>query len=166
MLRRLLDVSRLLERLLGWAVGVLVLVILVIVTGQFLDRHVIDLPWDAPDQLARICIIWLTFLGTALALSEGAAIRIDLIDHVLPPRLLAWRDLLFDCMLLALVLVIAVKGWKVVQIGANQLLLGTPFTADLPYAGLFTGMVLAAFFVALRIMRRAIEGVAPAEEHR
>ena len=160
MYRQILTIARGLEVALSWAIAALVILILAIVTGQFLDRHVIDLPWDAPDQLARICIVWLTFLGTALALSEGAAIRIDIIDHVLPRWLHTWRDALFDCILLALLIVIAVKGWAVVKIGASQILLGTPFTADLPYAGLFVGLLLAAFFVAIRIIRRIAGHVA------
>jgi TRAP-type transport system small permease protein len=164
MVRHLLAISRGLERILGWATVVLVVLILAIVSGQFVDRHLVDLPWDAPDQLARICIIWLTFLGTALALSEGTSIRIDLIDHILPPRMIAWRDRIFDIVLLVLLVVISIKGWSVVQVGASQLLLGTPFTADLPYAGLFAGVVLASIFVAIRLVRRVVEGLSPNEE--
>ncbi len=164
MMRYLLALSRGIERIIGWATVVLVVLILAIVSGQFIDRHIVDLPWDAPDQLARICIIWLTFLGTALALSEGTSIRIDLIDHILPPRMIAWRDRIFDVVLLGLLSVISIKGWSVVQVGASQLLLGTPFTADLPYAGLFVGVVLASIFVAIRLAGRVVECLPPIEE--
>lgn len=148
---------RLVERVLGWAIALLVAIALAIVTGQFIDRHFFDLPWDAPDQFARIAVIWLCFLGTALALTEGSTIRIDLLDHVLPARLIAWRDAVFDVVLLGMLAVLVVKGWTVVRIGASQILLGTPFTADLPYSGLFVGAVLGALFVSMRIVRRALQ---------
>jgi len=50
--------------------------------------------------------------------------------------------------------VLIVKGWTVVKIGASQILLGTPFTADLPYSGLLAGVALGAFFVSVRLLRR------------
>lgn len=156
MLKAVLDIVTLIERVLGWAVAVLVAIALAIVAGQFVDRHFFDLPWDAPDQFARITVVWLCFLGTALALPQGSAIRIDLFDHVLPARFLAWREMIFDVLLLAMLLVLAIKGWTVVQIGASQILLGTPFTADLPYSGLFVGALLGALFIATRIVRRLL----------
>src|SRR6187399_1298694 len=89
-------VLQILERVTAVAIAILVALIMVIVVGQLVDRHFVDLPWDAPDQYARIAIVWLCFLGSALALSQGASIRIDLLDHWLPERFVAWRDLLFD----------------------------------------------------------------------
>jgi TRAP-type C4-dicarboxylate transport system permease small subunit len=159
MLKTIEAVLRMIERVAGLAVAALVAVALIIVSGQFIDRHFIDIPWDAPDQFARITIVWLCFLGTALALSEGAAIRIDLFDHVLPPRMLAWRDAVFDLLLLGMLAVLVVTGWTVVQVGASQLILGTPFTADVPYSGLFFGALLGAVFIGARILRRVL-GVA------
>jgi TRAP-type C4-dicarboxylate transport system permease small subunit len=159
MLDMLAAVVGLIERLLGWFVALLMLIALTIVSGQFIDRHFFDLPWDAPDQLARITVVWLCFLGTALAIVGGSAIRIDLVDHVLPPRVIAWRDVVFDVVLLGLLLVLIVKGWTVVKIGASQILLGTPFTADLPYSGLLVGVALGAFFVSVRLLRRVFEAL-------
>lgn len=159
MISVIMRVADILERSLGWLVACLMLLALGIVTGQFVDRHFIDLPWDAPDQFARITVVWLCFIGTALALVEGSAIRIDLLDHVLPQRVIAWRDTIFDLVLLGMLIVLAVKGWTVVQVGSSQVLLGTPFTADLPYSGLLVGSVTGAVFVATRLLRRALQAL-------
>lgn len=149
--RRALAVT---EHLFGLVVAGLVLMLLLLVTGQLVDRHVVDVPIDAPDQYVRIAIIWLTFLGFALAIAEGTAIRVDLIDHWIGPgmkNLLAW---LSDLAMLAMAVVIAVKGWRVVEVGASQYLLGTPHTAALPNAGLFVGAVLMCLFLAARLISR------------
>jgi TRAP-type C4-dicarboxylate transport system permease small subunit len=157
MLKMILIAVRLIERLTGWAVALLVAIALVVVAGQFIDRHFFDLPWDSPDQFARITIIWLCFLGTALALSDGAAIRIDLFDHWLPHRVLVWRDSIFDVLLLAMLIILVVTGWTVVKVGSSQFILGTPFTADVPYSGLLVGSALGALFILARILRRALD---------
>ena len=156
-------VLQILERVTAVAIAILVALIMVIVVGQLVDRHFVDLPWDAPDQYARIAIVWLCFLGSALALSQGASIRIDLLDHWLPERFVAWRDLLFDLAILGILLLLTVKAWTVVKVGSMQVLLGTPFTADVPYAGFLVGSGLAAIFVAIRIARRLV-GPMPARE--
>ena len=164
MLDRILSLIATIERVLGWVVALLVVTALAIVTGQFIDRHLIDVPWDAPDQFARITIIWLCFLGTALTLSEGAAIRIDLLDHVLPARFRALRDTAFELVLLALLVALAIKSWTVVKIGASQLILGTPFTADIPYSGLFVGLMLGIVLRGARLLRRAAGRLRPRTE--
>ena len=150
---------RAIERVAAIAVAILVVIIMAIVIGQLVDRHFVDLPWDAPDQYARIAIVWLCFLGSALAISDGTSIRIDFIDHVLPARLIAWRDALFDAGLLALLVLLVVKSWTVVKVGGSQILLGTPFTADLPYSGLFVGSIVAALFIGARLLRRIVQAV-------
>jgi TRAP-type C4-dicarboxylate transport system permease small subunit len=160
MLGWLLIGARLIEKMAAALVAILVGLALCIVLGQFIDRHFFDLPWEAPDQFARIAVIWLCFVGTALALSRGDVIRIDLLDHIVPRWAVSWRDMLFDVVLLALLLLLAVKGWTVVRIGSMQILLGTPFTADLPYSGLFTGAVTGAILIAARLLRRLIERAA------
>ena len=76
---------RLLDRLLAWCVAAIVVFLVVIVTSQLVDRHFIDIPIQAPDQYARIGLVWLTFLGFALAIRGNVAVRVDVIDHFLPP---------------------------------------------------------------------------------
>ena len=142
------------ERVLGWAVIVLVAALLVLIVGQLVDRHVVPLPIDAPDQYVRVGIIWLTFLGFALAVSERSAIRVDLIDHWLSPRARDRLALACDAMMLAMAAIVTIKGWRVVEVGASQFLLGTPYTAALPNFGLFLGSLLIVVFLAARLLAR------------
>lgn len=156
MLAVLARTTRLVERVTGWVVAALVLFLVAIVVGQLVDRHAIDVPIHAPDQFARVGIIWLTFLGFALAINDGSAIRVDLIDHWIPERPRRIMAVISDVLLLAMSAFIAVKGWTVVEVGAGQYLLGTPFTAALPNTGLFVGAVLIVVFLAARLCRRLL----------
>jgi len=148
----------LVERLIALAVVLLVAALVALVTGQIVDRHLLPLPIEQPDQYVRVGIVWLTFLGFALAVSERSAIRVDLIDHWLSARARDRLGLACDGMMLAMALVVAVKGWRVVEVGASQLLLGTPYTAALPNSGLFVGTLLIVLFLGARLALRLAGG--------
>lgn len=145
---------RVLETLTEWLVGALVIFLVGLVASQVVDRHFIDVPVDAPDQLARIAIVWLTFLGFALALRANVTIRIDILDQFLPrwPRLVL--QALFDLAILALLILLIFKTWRIIEVGGTQIILGTPFTAALPNTGMFVGVTLMALFTVGRMMRR------------
>ena len=145
---------RWLDRLLAWFVAALVVALVGIVTSQLVDRHFIDIPIQAPDQYARIGLVWLTFLGFALAIRGNVAVRVDIIDHFLPPAARRWVGIVSDLMLLLMLCVLAVKGWAVYEVGAGQLILGTPFTAGLPNAALVVGVALMILYVLLRLVAR------------
>lgn len=161
MIERLATAARLVERALGWAVAALVAVVLAIVALQLVDRHFFDTGLQAPDQLVRIGLVWLTFLGFALAVQTGANIRIDFLDHWLGPGLQRSLAVLFDAMMLALCGLLAVKGWRVVEVGAGQQLLGTPFNAALPNTGFLVGVILMGLFLAVRLARSVFGRVTP-----
>ena len=143
-----------LDRLLAWFVAALVVALVAIVTSQLVDRHFFDIPIQAPDQYARIALVWLTFLGFALAIRGNVAVRIDIIDHFLPPAARRWVGIVSDALLLLMLGVLAVKGWAVYEVGAGQLILGTPFTAGLPNAALVAGVALMILYVLVRLVAR------------
>lgn len=151
---------RWLDRLLAWFVAGLVVFLVAIVASQLVDRHFIDIPIQAPDQYARIGLVWLTFLGFALAIRGNVAVRVDIIDHFLPPAVRRVVGIVSDAMLLVMLGVLAVKGWAVYEVGAGQLILGTPFTGGLPNAALVAGVALMIFYVALRLVARC-RGIEP-----
>lgn len=151
---------RWLDRLLAWFVAVLVVGLVTIVTSQLVDRHFIDIPIQAPDQYARIGLVWLTFLGFALAIRGNVAVRVDIIDHFLPPAARRWVGIASDAVLLVMLGVLAVKGWAVYEVGAGQLILGTPFTTGLPNMALVVGVALMIVYVAVRLVARC-RGIEP-----
>jgi len=142
------------ERVLEWLMAVLVMALVVIVASQFIDRHFVSLPMAAPDAYARVILVWLTFIGFALAVKGGLNIRVDLIDSHLPPRVRRLLEYLFDVLMLLLTLVIGFHGWRLIVIGRDQERLGTLLTEAWPSAALFASCILLVLFLALRIALR------------
>jgi len=160
MLGALAAAERGVARVLRHAIGLLVVALLVVVSLQVVDRHFVNVPIDAPDQLVRIGLVWLCFLGFAAAVEAGANIRIEFMDMWLGPRARRVLAIVFDLAMLALCVLLIVKGMRVVEVGAGQQLLGTPFTAALPNAGFVVGVALTAFFVSVRLLRRLFDPTA------
>ena len=145
---------RLVERALEWLIAVLVAALLVIVASTFIDRHFVTLPMAAPDAYARVILVWLTFIGFALAVKGGLNIRVDLIDARLPAKARRALDYVFDLVMLGLTVMLGVNGWRLVVIGQDQERLGTMMSEAWPSGALFVSCILLVLFLVLRIALR------------
>jgi TRAP-type C4-dicarboxylate transport system permease small subunit len=153
-----------LDRLVEWVVVALMVTLVVIVTLQFVDRHFIDTGMAAPDQYARVALVWLTFIGFAIAVRSMLNIRVDLIDSRLPPRARVSLEVLFDALMVLLLAVMVPGCWRLIEIGKDQDLLGTVFTAAIPAAGVLIALVLMLLYVGLRLIARLLRFELPHPE--
>jgi len=155
---------RLIDRLVEWVVIALMITLVVIVALQFVDRHFIDTGIAAPDQYARVALVWLTFIGFAIAVRAAVNIRVDLIDARLPSKVRAALEIGFDALMVVLVAVMVPGCWRLIEIGKDQDLLGTAFTAAVPAAGAFIGCILLLVYVGLRLVARLLHYELPNPE--
>jgi hypothetical protein len=124
----------LLDVLIEWVVVALMVSLVVIVSLQFIDRHFIDTGIAAPDQYARVGLVWLTFIGFAIAVRAALNVRVDLIDaHLQQNQTCSRADIRCadDCPARGL----GAGSWRLMEIGKDQMLLGTVFSAAVPAAG-------------------------------
>nr|WP_300310598.1 TRAP transporter small permease [Halomonas sp.] len=71
--------------ILGWFLAFTLLVMTVLIFWQFFARFVIGKPLYFSEEIARFCMIWLTFLGAGLAFRKGLLISIDIaLEHAGP----------------------------------------------------------------------------------
>jgi len=154
-LRILARFTHLLERAFQVLVIAVVVAMIAVVGAQFVDRRMVDLPLAAPDQYARIGLVWLTFAGFALAIRSGTNIRVDLIDARLPARVRRVMGMVFDVTIVVLLCVILQHCWRLIEIGSDQLLLGTSLSAAVPAWGLFVSCLATLPFLAERLWRAA-----------
>jgi TRAP-type C4-dicarboxylate transport system permease small subunit len=155
---------RLLDLLVEWIVILMMVSLVVIVSLQFVDRHFIDTGIAAPDQYARVALVWLTFIGFAIAVRAAVNVRVDLIDARLPPKLRDALEVIFDILLLVLTGALVPGCWRIMEVGKDQELLGTVFTASVPAAGALIMCVLLLFYVGLRLIARFLGWKMPMPE--
>jgi len=155
---------RVLDLLLEWVVVALMVSLVAVVALQFVDRHFIDTGIAAPDQYARVALVWLTFIGFAVAVRAAVNIRVDLIDAHLPAKVRFVLEMAFDALLVVLLVVLIPGSWRLIVIGKDQDLLGTVFTAAVPAAGVLISCVLMLLFVGLRLALRLMGHELPKPE--
>lgn len=148
---------RFLIRILNVMIAVLIILITVFITLQALDRHLAISNFDAYEHLARISLVWLVFLGYAVGLHGNSNIRIELFEHFLSPLAAVVLRVLMDVLMLALALVINVKGWTVYEIGSTQTIMGTPFTQGTVYLAIQVGTLLISLVLIQRIFASTVE---------
>jgi TRAP-type transport system small permease protein len=164
MLRAVSRALHLLDVLIEWMLVALMISLVVIVSLQFIDRHFIDTRIAAPDQYARVALVWLTFIGFAIAVRAALNVRVDLIDTHLPPSVRHFLALAFDALMLVLLVILVPGTWRLIEIGKDQMLLGTAFTAAVPAAGVFAACLLMLLFVGLRLTARLLGSELPGPE--
>jgi TRAP-type C4-dicarboxylate transport system permease small subunit len=139
------------ERIGKALVGAGMLVVLVFTLGQVLDRHLLKGAFNAYDQMARIGLVWMTFVGAAMALRQRQNIVVDLIDPHLSARATVVKGVLLDVLSLGVAVLLVAYAWRLMEIGDYQRVLGTPFTYSVVYASLLAGCVLFLVFLLARV---------------
>lgn len=144
-------------------VAVALMAMLVFTLGQILDRYVLKGSFNAYDQIARIALIWMTFVGAAMGLRERANIVVDLIDGYLPQAVARVKAIVLDAACLALLVLLYGYADRLLEVGVYQGVLGTPFTYWEVYLALSVGTVLFIVFLAARIIAGVAALVWPAQ---
>ena len=155
LLRRLIGA---LDRIVKTGVVIALIAILVFTVGQVPDRYFFKSSFSAYDQFARLGLVWLTFLGIAIGIRERANIRVELLEHFLPPRLTRAMSVLLDVVVLLSAILVLVVGWRLLDVGSYQAIIGTPFTYAIVYGGLLIGMALLILYLILRLSDAAFGG--------
>ncbi|MEZ5864596.1 MAG: TRAP transporter small permease [Geminicoccaceae bacterium] len=137
-------------------VGILLVTgILAVMSIAVFFRYVLNDSLGWSEELARYGLVYVTFLGAALAARRGSHIRVSVLEHFLPPR---WRRLLHllqEVLTLAFVFTIAVLAIRI-----SGILHGTKSAAMLlpmsyVYAAIVIGFGLAALRHAVVLWRTA-----------
>jgi len=146
-------------RLAQFAVGSIVAALFLIVASQFADRYVHPIWGGVPaDEYVKVGLIWLTFLGFAIAVRSGVAVRVDLIDTILSAATRRWLYGLFDALILCVLAVVLWKGLRLYTISTGQLILGTDMTVAVPTLGLLLGLGLTFLAIVERVVLRFVFG--------
>lgn len=85
--------------------------VLQIVLRQFFDSGI---GWA--DELIKIIVLWLAMVGSIAAARDNRHIRIDVLSHVLPGKLVALARVLVDLFAAGVCAIIAWQAWRYLQL--------------------------------------------------
>lgn len=117
--RRLPPAFERLIKLVTWAENALLIAMLALMVllaaAQILLRNFMDMSIFGADQLLRLLVLWVAFLGAVAASREGKHIHVDAVARWLPGRVKAGVAALTDLFTLCVCLVLAWQALRFMQ---------------------------------------------------
>ena len=151
-LARLVDRLRRLEEAVAIA---LVIAIAVILNLQVFCRYLLDAPLIWPEEIARLSLIWLTYVGCAAVAARGGHIAVDMLVTRLEG---AARRTLVGAIDAVLALVFAGLGWLGWRLAQSLSGMETAAT-EIPMAWLAAPLALGCGLSAIHASARVVLGL-------
>ncbi|MBL8700504.1 MAG: TRAP transporter small permease [Alphaproteobacteria bacterium] len=153
-LARIADALRRVEEAV--AIG-LVIAIAVILNLQVVCRYFLDSPLIWPEEIARLSLIWLTYVGCAAVAARGGHIAVDMLVARLPD---AARRRAFAAIELVLGVVFAILAWLALRLAQSLAGMETAAT-EIPMAWLAAPLVVGGVLSAFHCAARAALALGP-----
>jgi TRAP-type transport system small permease protein len=135
------------ERALVTVIALMVASVLLSVTGQVVSRivGVAFLVWT--DEVTRIAVVWVTFLGSAVGIRRKAHFVIDLFVKLLPARLeRCVRSGIWAAVMLSVLVLVGI-GWQLAEIGLQRVYPITRISQTWAWAAVPLGAALMLAFL-------------------
>lgn len=158
---------RRIERVAAWidivrdAISVLLLIaIFGLLNLQVFYRYVLNDPLPWPEEIARLCFVWVAYIGIAKLVREQKFYAIDVFIGIAPFWLRSSVDILINFLALAAFIVVIISAWPVLAANITmRTATGIPMNflyGSLPVAAAF--IVFALVLSLLRCMARRKSG--------
>jgi TRAP-type transport system small permease protein len=150
--KKVLDRIGLIERGLGVA---LIFLIVIAISTQVFTRYVLGRPIAWVEESATYAFIWMVFIGSSYGLKQGRHILINTFASRLPPKLAAAMRLIVWLMILGLLTVLVVQGFKVMGVEGRSKTISLPIELprswfySLPLTLSAASMFMTTFYLAL-----------------
>ncbi len=131
---------------------------LVLVADVFLgvwSRYVLQATFQWYDEVARLCFVWLVFLGAASAVRRGAHFRLHLLIDRFGPRLRRTTDLLVGLLVVVFGGVLVAGGVAMWPVARRQVTDSLELSMLWFYAALPVGGALMILFSLPQLWRMA-----------
>jgi TRAP-type C4-dicarboxylate transport system permease small subunit len=113
-------IRKVVEHGVEWICLVLMVVLtLDLMLGVF-SRYVLFSTFTWYDEIARICFVWMVFLGAAVGVKRGAHFGLHLLVDKLGPLAKRSAALLTPLVIIAFSIVLIVQGWALMEFGQFQ----------------------------------------------
>lgn len=141
--------------LVDWVcLGLMVVLVVDVFLGVW-SRYVLQATFQWYDEVARLCFVWMVFLGAAAAVRRGAHFRLHLLIDRLGPRLRRATDLVVGLLVVAFGGVLVAGGLAMWPVARRQVSDSLELSMVWFYAALPIGGALMILFSVPQLWRLA-----------
>ena len=147
----LLSFTKKTVQLLSYFCMIAILGLTVIVATQVTARFFsISTPWA--EELARFFLVWLTFLGSSLAIHEKLHLSVNYFVNMAPRRMRTGIGLLIYGLMITFFSILIVYGFRLSILSMNTSSSTLQWPMGLVYSVIPLSSILCIYFIIIRIM--------------
>jgi TRAP-type C4-dicarboxylate transport system permease small subunit len=132
--------------------------------AQVFARYFFGAPFSWSEEVARLALIWMTFMAAAFVMAEGRHITVDVLSPRLSVRGQLWMECLSHCIVAGACVLLLVGGsrfvWYVGKVGSPSL--GIPMSYW--YGAVELGLMLMAVHSIINLLQVMATGQPTARE--
>lgn len=130
------------NRIVGYILAVMLGVMSLLILVQIFTRFVIEYPLHWTEELARYLMVYLVFLGAAIALRNNRLIAIEALTQVLSPLLQRVFKIVVMILTIVFAIILIIHGFEIVQAVSMQKSAGLRIPMSVPYLAIPIGALL------------------------
>ncbi len=108
-------VNRIIARLLNWAIGLTLYVIVFVLFAGVILRYVFSAPLFWSEEIAVLAMIWMTFLAGAILVREDKNVTITVFADFFSKRIQGYIKAFSDIVVLVILIVMLCLSWNLKQ---------------------------------------------------
>lgn len=132
----------------------LVAALLVVVNLQIFARYIFHHPFIWPEEVSRLLLVWMTFIGAAALTRRGADLAVDTFIDMLPHG--GRRALLIvrDALLVVVFTIVGLQGFELARAVNDMPLVATGWPTAMLAWPVIAGAALTVFHCVLRLIEQ------------
>ncbi len=148
--------SRTLNRLNGIIeiiAAIMLALMVIIIFLQVIFRSLIKsaIPWS--EELARYLMVWISFLGSSIAVKRKGHIGVGLLLEVLPDNIRKWVLLSADILMVIFFATVSILGLRILNTVKTQVSPAMELSMAIPYSAVFAGGTLMLLYSIYNLLK-------------
>lgn len=145
-----------------YAIVVISIVMVFVTLAQVIFRYLVGAPLPWSEELSRYCFVWIVFLGTAVGLSRGVHLGVDIFVNMIPVKLQRILNVIVYLMIAGFACLMIYASIPVLQLNTMQRSPALGIQMSWVYLAIPVSMVLIAI-VAITLAFRPMKRTNPTE---
>lgn len=130
---------------------------------QFFSRYVLNSSFAWTEEIARYLLMWVTFVGAAVAMRRRTHIAVEVLHVFLPMPVVRLLNFLIDVIVVGFVGLLVWYAWQVTERMEIQRMTVFDLSMSIVYGGVLLGCVLMLWRAVQMVVENARRGWRPAQ---
>ncbi len=139
------------EKILNCMCVILFIEMAIVTFAQVVSRYVFGISFFWAEELARFSMVWIAFLGAAIAIAHNSHTNINFFVNLLPKTIKKYVEIAQDLVCLFFIVCVIFYSWPIVNITMKNLSTGLRIPMGLVYISLPVSGSIMILYLLVRL---------------